>query len=85
MSNASVVPNIIATQHTNLKSQRNVPLKAAMTFLCGVVFPTPESSLHVSRHPCQHMGAINGTNVVLKTMEMDFIYGSQVPLGEWQC
>ena len=38
--------------------------------LCGVVFPTPESSLHVSRHHFQHMCAINGTNAVLKTMQV---------------
>jgi hypothetical protein len=35
--------------------------------LCGICFPTPESLLHVSRHPCQYMCAINGTNIVLKS------------------
>ena len=30
------------------------------------MFPTPESLLHVSRYPCQHMCAINGTNIVLE-------------------
>jgi hypothetical protein len=34
--------------------------------LCWVCFPTPEGLLHVPRHPRQHMGAINGTNIVLK-------------------
>ena len=62
-----------------------IKVHSSHEILCGVVFPTPESNMHVSRHPCQHMGAINGTNAVLKIMEMDFIYGSQVPLGEWQC
>jgi hypothetical protein len=39
--------------------------------LYGVVFPTSKSSLlHVSRHPCQHMGAINGNNAVLKPIEV---------------
>ena len=51
-------------------SELEVKVHSSHDILCGVVFPTPESNLHVSRHPCQHMGAINGTNAVLKTMEV---------------
>ena len=47
-----------------------IKVHSSHNILCGVVFPTPESSLHVSRHPCQHMDAINGTNAILKTMEV---------------
>ena len=43
-----------------------VKVHSSHHILCGVVFPTPESLLHVSRHPCQHMCAINGTNTVLE-------------------
>ena len=43
-----------------------VKVHSSHHILCEIVFPTPESLLHVSRHTCQHMGAINGTNTVLK-------------------
>ena len=51
-------------------SELQIKVHSSHDILCGVMFPTSESSLHVSRHPCQHMGAINGTNAVLKTMEV---------------
>jgi hypothetical protein len=77
-------PSFLSMASTRISASWAEPSQPARTYICeleikvhnshdilgGVVFPTLESSFHMSRHPCQHMCATNGTNAVLKTMKV---------------
>jgi hypothetical protein len=47
-------------------SELEIKAHSSHHILCGVVFSTPKSLLHMSRHPYQHMCAVNRINIVLE-------------------